>query len=237
MMTGTLVTRAGSKGTLLDKLEARTDKSGGSDACWPWIGSVGQWDQPFVNHLNKTYSCRRLVWELATKSKPLPNKWIRTTCGNSRCLNPKHLALRTTKDPATKFWEKVQRGAPDECWLWMGDIQKGYGKFHGPNDRQMFAHRFSYELAHGPIEGHVGHDPEREICVCHRCDNPRCVNPAHLFLGKDRDNVHDMIAKGRNSSGAKHGEAVRRAREARANMTRLAERVMDRSSETGGTDQ
>lgn len=57
------------------------------------------------------------------------------------------------------------------------------------NGRSINAHRFAYQIAHGPV-------PD-DMFVCHRCDNPPCVNPAHLFLGTHVDNMQDMISKGR----------------------------------------
>ena len=81
------------------------------------------------------------------------------------------------------FWAKVQKTGA--CWLWIaGKDYGGYGSF-----QHKRAHRLSYEMHVGPIP--------KGMFVCHSCDVPACINPAHLFLGTARDNVRDMIAKGR----------------------------------------
>lgn len=83
------------------------------------------------------------------------------------------------------FDSHIQKNGGDSCWIWMGSLgTNGYGQFGGKR-----AHRIAYETANGPLPA--------GLYVCHRCDNPRCVRPEHLFLGTQRDNIHDAMRKGR----------------------------------------
>ena len=94
-----------------------------------------------------------------------------------------------------RFWDKVNHGGLYDCWEWQRQRNRsGYGMFRNPSlGRSILAHRFSWELANGPIlDG---------LFVCHSCDNPPCVNPAHLFLGTALDNNRDMRRKGRERNG------------------------------------
>jgi len=87
------------------------------------------------------------------------------------------------------------------CWNWTGSTVKGYGQIsNGIKHKSLRSHVVSYLL----FKGEVG-----DKCVLHRCDNPRCVNPDHLFLGTVLDNVRDMHSKGRNHNvrGEAHGGA------------------------------
>lgn len=91
-----------------------------------------------------------------------------------------------------RLWLRVDRSDAEGCWPWTGAIDhKGYGAIQGPGPihRVLKTHRVAYEAAHGPLG-----DGE---CVLHRCDNPRCCNPAHLFVGTIADNNRDMWSKGR----------------------------------------
>jgi len=89
----------------------------------------------------------------------------------------------------SRFWSKVDKSNPDRCWLWTSTkAGRGYGSFR-IGQRQVYAHRLSYEMTYGPI-------PEG-MYVCHSCDTPPCVRPDHLFIGTPQENYHDARRKGR----------------------------------------
>jgi len=105
------------------------------------------------------------------------------------------------KSVETRFWEKVQVGDSSQCWEWQAHIGNGgYGRFNytSTKGKRFIAdtHRVAYELTFGEIPA--------GMCVCHKCDNPRCCNPAHLFIGTVQDNINDKVTKGRQSRGIKH---------------------------------
>lgn len=125
----------------------------------------------------------------------------------------------TTRKPrklpsiAAQFAARVQKDGPNGCWLWTGRhlSANGYGIYGYTHSDAILAHRLSFLLHNGPIP--AGH------FVCHHCDNPGCVNPAHLFTGTSGDNFRDCHRKGRARSFGRNPtppEKVRRVIELQA---------------------
>ena len=104
-----------------------------------------------------------------------------------------------------RFWNFVGNTDANECWLWTGNLSTHFGQarmFY--KNKTLLAYRVSYEIHHGEIP--------KGLIIRHLCDNPSCVNPEHLTLGTQKDNVHDMIERGRakyppKKSGEHHARA------------------------------
>ncbi len=119
-----------------------------------------------------------------------------TTAGLGRSLfwNERH-AMPAKRPVEDRFWEKVDKSCPNGCWEWTAKKKFGYGRFF-VNGKFRQAHRVSYEMIVGPI-------PDG-LCACHKCDNPSCVRPEHIFLGTHAENMRDAVIKGRIPSGDRH---------------------------------
>lgn len=136
--------------------------------------------------------------------QPVRSIWfICTHCGNA-FLRQRHVESRQfcsrkcqyaakTARQHIHFWKFVDKRGADECWEWQGASkhERGfrYGRFFVAKQKAVGAHRYAFMLANGPI-------PDG-LHVLHICDNPPCVNPAHLRLGTQRDNMQDRKQKGR----------------------------------------
>lgn len=160
-----------------------------SGECWTWTGCKNSSGHGRVFYQGSNRQAHRVVYELLVG--PISSGMtLQHACGNSACVNPEHIrAVVTTRiHIRDRFWHRCEKQSSG-CWSWTGGkTSSGYGTVSRDRATRL-AHRMAWELAIGPIP--VGK------AVLHRCDNPPCINPSHLFLGTLSDNTQDMIRKGR----------------------------------------
>lgn len=186
----------------IDRFWAGVDR-GGNDQCWLWRRGKNGAGRGYFSIGSRQVNARRFAWEL--ENGPIPEgKQVHTRCASPSCCNPGHLYLRDRK-PALqqKVFANIQVGRPDECWLWTGRKNRGYGLL-GVREKGVLtclrAHRVVYEI-------HYKCSILPGIDVCHKCDNPSCCNPGHLFLGTRADNNRDCREKGRATCGERSPHA------------------------------
>lgn len=172
----------------------RCDQSGGDDACWTWQMGTDSDGRPRFVSSGVVVSARLHAMRLFTGDDTIQR--VDQCPSDALCVNPRHLSMPTLTDAdqdAVRFAEFVDRGGPDDCWLWTGyapvlsggrrqpRFARSVGEPGARTKQKVRAQRFAWEREHGPVESgwRVGNCPESELCV----------NPAHLELqryGADR---------------------------------------------------
>lgn len=160
--------------------------------CLIWTGKIHQ--IPILRHKNKTINVRKYIFSLTFPYKIIDGQ-IKHKCGNKKCVNPHHLMNR-----GEFFNSLIFTNPTNGCWEWQGNFKNGYGYFMS-NKTEKAVHRIIYEQYNEKIP--------KGYMVCHSCDNTKCINPAHLFIGMQVDNMKDMLNKNRanKAKGENHHRA------------------------------
>lgn len=195
--------------TLRERYEAKIDRRS-ADECWPWTGATAkprgstEPGRPVIHRDGRAVQAARVGWELHVGDAPAADLCVLRSCRNVLCMNPAHWSLGPQPGPKQDLRERyashVAQGAPDDCWPWTG-ATNGY-RSHLDQDRPVIrmgrrtiaASRVGWEL-------HAGAEVPEHLYVLHRCDNGKCMNPEHWFLGTPAANMADKVIKGRQVGG------------------------------------
>lgn len=176
----------------------------GPDDCWPWLASVTPSGYGQISINRRPQAAHRVAWQI-TYDRMLGDQKVEHSCENRICCNPNHVEFfkRSAHETGLTFLEKLfgshfvtHRG----CWIWMGSVRNrdGYGSIP-LIDRQHFVHRVMWEVSNA-LEA-------ENLTICHDCDDPRCVNPAHLYAGTDQTNADDRARRNRQAKGSGNGRS------------------------------
>jgi len=162
------------------------------NGCWIWIGAKGHSDGILTIN-KKTYSVKRILYGRFYPFKEIsPKENLISICKVSFCVNPEHQLNKEDH-----FLSQIKKNEITNCWEWTGFLKAGYGYIRIKR-KDIAVHRLMFERYKRKIPKNVN--------VCHSCDNPKCCNPDHLWLGTQQENIKDMIQKKRDhkSYGEKH---------------------------------
>lgn len=178
--------------TMENKLKEYKELANG---CWEYTGYT-QNGYGYTSHgKKKMLAVHRCSYEFHIGIIP-DNMNVSHSCDNRACINPKHLILLIKTHPLTEILSRYEIDK-NGCWNYTGYKDKnGYPKCSNRGVSDKLVHRISFEFYVSKLE--------EGLFVCHKCDNPSCINPNHLFAGTQQDNMDDMIKKGRGLFGSKH---------------------------------
>jgi hypothetical protein len=160
------------------------------NGCWLWNSSHTK-NSAVIHNPGGTRCVKKILYKKYNPNKKV-GSYLTNSCKNLRCISPNHLLNRSDY-----FESLIFKNPENDCWEWRGEIKGGYGTFNIKRKPKL-VHRIMYERYKGKIPP--------KINVCHSCDNPSCVNPDHLWLGSQMENVTDMMQKGRGNKarGVEH---------------------------------
>lgn len=194
---------------LWEKIDIKSD-----DDCWLWNSCKNPQGFGLISYRHKngkdvSLVASRIVYMIYNGEIPKKGM-VYHTCKNSNCCNPKHLRLVIPKEINIKYNKKEIHDllynnifiADNNCWEWQGITRNNYGEIDYKGKR-FKTHRFSYMLKNNNF------NIPSKIKICHICDNPKCINPDHLFSGTQKDNIYDMENKNRSVhlKGSKNGNS------------------------------
>lgn len=166
--------------SLEEKIKKHIIKKNGG--CWEWAAS--KIIPPIITINKKPHLVRKILYTHFKKKSA--EDYLIAICKNKKCVNPDHILNR---DEMIEF--QINKSVYAECWIWTGAKKGGYGyiKYKG---KTLAMHRYMFEK--------YNHEIPKNMNICHKCDNPACVNPKHLWLGTQKDNIRDMFSKKRNNN-------------------------------------